>query len=73
MQVRPPGAIDSCFFVFLPIIGLVVVCPAGPHPALRLARRPNRGDTGSGLLRCPPLIFFSRGSHRLFLYFHLER
>ena len=25
-----------------------VVCPAGPHPPLRLARRPNRGHIGGG-------------------------
>ena len=32
---------------FFPIIGSVV-CPTGPHPPLRLARRPNRGHIGGG-------------------------
>ena len=36
------------FFFFLPII-VSVACPTGPHPPLRLARRPNRGHTGGGV------------------------
>ena len=35
-------------FVFFPPITVSVVCPAGPYPPLRLARRPNRGHTGGG-------------------------
>ena len=35
------------FFVFLPVIASVA-CPTGPHPPLRLARRPNRGHIGGG-------------------------
>ena len=34
---------------FAPVIGLLAVCSAGPHPPLRLARRPNRGRTGGGV------------------------
>ena len=32
------------FFFVLPIF-VSVVCPTGPHPPLRLPRRPNRGHT----------------------------
>ena len=35
------------FFFSLPII-VSVACPTGPHPPLRLARRPNRGHIGGG-------------------------
>ena len=38
---------SSIFFFFLPII-VSVACPTGPHPPLRLARRPNRGHIGGG-------------------------
>ena len=34
-------------YFFLPII-VSVACPTGPHPPLRLARRPNRGHIGGG-------------------------
>ena len=44
-------------FFLLPII-VSVVCPTGPHPPLRLARRPNRGHVGDPLLRYMPMIFF---------------
>ena len=33
--------------LFFPII-VSVACPTGPHPPLRLARRPNRGHIGGG-------------------------
>ena len=33
------------YFFFFPII-VSVACPTGPHPPLRLARRPNRGHIG---------------------------
>ena len=51
------------FHYFIPpIIIVVVVCPTGPHPQLRLGRRPNRGHIGGGgldpLLRYMPMIFF---------------
>ena len=41
-------------FFFLPII-VSVACPTGPHPPLRLARRPNRGHIGF----CPDLLCFA--------------
>ena len=40
----------STFFFFLPII-VSVACPTGPHPPLRLARRPNRGHLGGCIVR----------------------
>ena len=49
-------------FFFLPII-VSVAWPTGPHPPLRLARRPNRGHIGGGgwtLLRYMPMMFLSR-------------
>ena len=33
-------------YFFIPIVS--VACPTGPHPPLRLARRPNRGHIGGG-------------------------
>ena len=56
------GEFFSSLF-FLPII-VSVACPTGPHPPLRLARRPNRGHIGGGgldpLLRYVPVMFLSR-------------
>ena len=34
-------------YIFLPVI-VSVACPTGPHPPLRLARRPNRVLIGGG-------------------------
>ena len=46
---------------FFPLL-FSVVCPTGPHPPLRLGRRPNRGHIGGGgldpLLRYVPMMFF---------------
>ena len=52
-------------FFFLPII-VSVVCPTGPHPPLRLARRPNRGHIGEEGVGPPPAVhaydvFIARG------------
>ena len=46
-------------YYFLPIV-VSVVCLTGPHPPLRLARRPNRGHIGGALLRYMPMMFLSR-------------
>ena len=51
------GCIISIFF--LPLLFLSVVCPAGPHPPLRLARRPNRGHTHSRGSRTPSCIIIN--------------
>ena len=51
-----------CFFSLPTIVS--VACPTGPHPPLRLARRPNRGQKGGGgldpRLRYMPVMFLSR-------------
>ena len=36
------------FLIFSHSVIVSVVCPTGPHPPLRLARRPNRGHIGGG-------------------------
>ena len=48
--------VQQYFFLFpLPII-VSVVCPTGPNPPLRLARRPNRGHIGGGGVGPPPAV-----------------
>ena len=51
------------FSFFLPLF-VSVVCLTGPHPPLRLARRPNRGHIRRGgvdpLLLYMPMMFLSR-------------
>ena len=47
-----PHATPHFFFVH-PIIASVI-CPTGPHPPLRLARRPNWGHIGRGGGWTPP-------------------
>ena len=50
-------------FFFFPLLASIV-CPTGPHPPLRLARRPNRGHTEGGgldpLLQYIAVMFSSR-------------
>ena len=45
------------FFCFLPNT-VSVVCPTGPNPPLRLARRPNRGHIGGLCVVCVPELVF---------------
>ena len=52
-------------FFFLTIV-VSVACPTGPHPPLRLARRPNRGHIGGGVGPPPAVhaydVFIASGS-----------